>query len=78
MNQEVTIIILAHKSKKLVMNYIKNLYKKIKIIIVDNSNDTELELLVKNTYPGVSIHLISIFSFSKTPFKESRSFKLNL
>ena len=64
MNQEVTIIILAHKSKKLVMNYIKNLYKKIKIIIVDNSNDTELELLVKNTYPGVSIHLISNNGYS--------------
>ena len=64
MNQQVTIIILAHKSKKLVMNYIKNLYKKIKIIIVDNSNDTELELLVKNTYPGVSIHLISNNGYS--------------
>ena len=46
------------------MNYIKNLYKKIKIIIVDNSNDTELELLVKNTYPGVSIHLISNNGYS--------------
>ena len=64
MNQEVTIIILAHKSKKLVLNYIRNLYKKIKIIIVDNSNDAELELLVKNTYPKVDIHLISNNGYS--------------
>ena len=38
MNQDVTIIILTHKSKKLVLDYIKNLYKKFKIIIITKSN----------------------------------------
>ena len=47
MNEQVTIIILTHKSKKLVLDYIKNLYKKFKIIIVDNSKDIELEKIIK-------------------------------
>ena len=64
MNQDVTIIILTHKSKKLVINYIKHLYQKFKIIIVDNSNDTELEHFVKNIYPDVDIHLISNNGYS--------------
>ena len=58
MNQDVTIIILTHKSKNLALNYIKNLYKKFKIIIVDNSNDVDLKFEILNHYPDVEIHLI--------------------
>ena len=58
MNQDVTIIILTHKSKNLALNYIKDLYKKFKIIIVDNSNDVDLKLEILNHYPDVEIHLI--------------------
>ena len=36
MSHDVTIIILTYKSKNLTIDYIKNLYKKFKIIIVDN------------------------------------------
>ena len=64
MNQEVTIIILTHKSKELVINFIKNLYKKFKIIIVDNSNDIKLELLIKKIYSDIDIHLISNNGYS--------------
>ena len=64
MNQDVTVIILTHKSKKLVIDYIKHLYQKFKIIIVDNSNDTELELFVKDIYPDADIHLISNNGYS--------------
>jgi len=64
MNQEVTIVILTHKSKELVINFIKNLYKKFKIIIVDNSNDIQLELLIKNIYSDIDIHLISNNGYS--------------
>ena len=59
MNQDVTIIILTHKSKNLALNYIKYLYKKFKIIIVDNSNDTDLKFEILNNYPEVEIHLIA-------------------
>ncbi|WP_440676910.1 glycosyltransferase family 2 protein [Candidatus Pelagibacter sp. HIMB1587] len=58
MNQEVTILILTHKSKKLVLDYIKELYKKFKIIIIDNSNDLDLKSIIINSYPGVEIYLI--------------------
>jgi N-acetylglucosaminyl-diphospho-decaprenol L-rhamnosyltransferase len=58
MNKDTTIIILTHKSKKLVLDYIKNLYKKFKIIIIDNSNDVELKLTLNKIYPGIDIHLI--------------------
>ena len=42
MNNEITVLILTHKSQKLVNDYIKNLYGKFKIIIIDNSNDVNL------------------------------------
>ena len=58
MNNDVTIIILTHKSKKLVLDYIKNLYKKFKIIIIDNSNDVSLKSIIDNNYPGIDIQLI--------------------
>ena len=58
MNQDVTIIILTHKSKKLALDYIKNLYKKFKIIIIDNSNDVSLKSIIDNNYPGIDIQLI--------------------
>ena len=58
MNNDITIIILAHKSKKLVLDYIKSLYKKFKIIIIDNSNDIDLKSILLKSYPGIDIHLI--------------------
>ena len=58
MNIDVTIIILTHKSKRLVLDYIKNLYQKFKIIIIDNSNDLNLKSIITKSYPGIDIHLI--------------------
>ena len=55
MNKEVTVIILCHKSKDLVINYIKNIYTKFEIIIIDNSNDYELTKKINQDYPGVLI-----------------------
>ena len=58
MNNDVTIIILTHKSKRLVLDYIKNLYQKFKIIIIDNSNDLNLKSIITKSYPDIDIHLI--------------------
>ena len=58
MNKEVTIILLTHKSKKLVLKFIKNLYKKFRIIIVDNSNDINLKNEILENYPEIDIHII--------------------
>ena len=58
MNKEITVIILCHKSKDLVINYIKSIYNKFEIIIIDNSKDVELTNIINNEYPGVLIRNI--------------------
>ena len=58
MNKDITVLILAHRSKDLVLTYIKNIYKKFKIIIIDNSNDIELESHLIKNYPEITIKLI--------------------
>ena len=58
MNKDVSLILLTHKSKNLVIKYIKDLYGKLQIIIIDNSNDLELKKIIKEKYPLVNMHLI--------------------
>ena len=58
MNDEVTIIIVSHKSKNLVLNFIKNFYTKYKILIIDNSNDINLKNILEKKYPEITIRLI--------------------
>ena len=42
-SKEVTIIIISHKSKKKIINLIKNISNAFKIIIVENSSDKSIE-----------------------------------
>ncbi len=58
MNEEVTIVLISHKSRYLISNFIKNIYDKFEIIIIDNANDKKLELEIKHNYPNVIIKLI--------------------
>ena len=58
MNKDVTIIILTHKSKKLVIEFIKNIHDKFKILIIDNSNDFELKQFINKNYPSIDVHII--------------------
>ena len=58
MNDEVTIIIVSHKSKNLVLNFIKNFYTKYKILIIDNSNDINLKNILEKKYPEITIRII--------------------
>ena len=55
MNQEVTVIIIGHKSKNLILNYIKPIHEKFRIIIIDNSNDYDLTNIIKINYPNILI-----------------------
>lgn len=64
MNQEVTIMLLTHKSKVLVLNYLKDIYGKFKILIIDNSNDLELKKIIKKDYPQVNMHIIKNDGYS--------------
>ncbi len=58
MNNNITVLLISHKSKNLVLKYIKNIYEKFKIIIIDNSNDVELKKIINDYYPNINIHLI--------------------
>ena len=57
LNKEVTIVIVSHKSKKLVVDLIKKIYK-YKIIVIDNSNDFLLKKELKNKFPKINMHLV--------------------
>jgi len=58
MNNEVTIILVSHKSKNLVLNFIKNFYTKYNILIIDNSNDIDLKNILEKKYPEITIRII--------------------
>ena len=58
MNDEVTIILVSHKSKNLILNFIKNFYTKYKILIIDNSNDIDLKKILEKKYPEITIRII--------------------
>ena len=53
MNNNITVIFTAHKSKKLILNHLQNIYEKFKIIVVDNSDDIDLENEISKKYPKV-------------------------
>ena len=55
MNEDVTVIIIGHKSKSLILNYIKPIHEKFKIIIIDNSDDFDLTDIIKKNYPNILI-----------------------
>jgi GT2 family glycosyltransferase len=59
MNKKLTVIILAHKSKNLVLDFIKNIYNEFKIIVIDNSNDLKLKKIIKTKYLKINIHFIA-------------------
>lgn len=58
MNNDVTIILLSHKSKDLVLEYIEAIYRKFKILIIDNSNDLILKNVINNNYPNITMKII--------------------
>ena len=58
MNNQITIILLSHRSKNLVLNFIKDIHIKYKLIIIDNSNDIELKKIIEKNYPEVVINII--------------------
>ena len=58
MNKHISIILTAHKSKDLIINYIKNIYQEFHIIVIDNSNDIELEKEIKKNYPNVTFNFM--------------------
>ena len=46
-DKEITIVVICHKSKEKVLNFIDKINKNFKIIIIDNSNDINLRNIIK-------------------------------
>ena len=47
MNNQITIILVSHRSRNLVLNFIEHIHIKYKLIIIDNSNDIKLKEIIK-------------------------------
>ena len=54
---EITIVLISHNSKELVIQFIKNFSKKIKFLIIDNSNDQNLKDSIE-VFSNVEIKLM--------------------
>ncbi len=57
MKNEVTVILLSHKSKKLVLEFLDQIYKNFEIIIIDNSGDISLKDEIDTKYENISLYL---------------------
>jgi len=58
MNKELTVVLLSHKSKNLITSFVKEIYDKFEIIIIDNSNDRELEKEINQNYSNITLKFI--------------------
>lgn len=52
---DITIVIISYNSFNLVINYIKNLSKKIPIIVIENSKDNNLKNYLEKKYKNVRV-----------------------
>ncbi len=48
MIKQITLVLISHKSKELILKFIKNLSNNFKILIIENSSDFQLENEIKN------------------------------
>ena len=54
MNNKITIVLISHKSRELILKFINNLSKNIQILVIENSSDFDLEKDIKQ-YKNVEI-----------------------
>ena len=54
---EITIVIITYKSRKIIYDFIKRIPSTIKIIIIDNSQDHELKKDIEEKYKNISVYL---------------------
>ena len=57
MHKSITIVIPSYKSKKLVLLHLKNLSKKFRILIIENSQDKILKSVVDKKYKNTKVYL---------------------
>ena len=54
---EITIVIITYKSRKIIYDFIKKIPLNIKTIIIDNSQDYELKKDIEEKYKNISVYL---------------------
>ena len=54
---DITVVIISYNSSDLVKNYIKNLPKKIPILIIENSRDISLKNYLEKNYKDVKVFI---------------------
>lgn len=57
LNKFITIVIVSYKSNKLVINFVRKIEKRYKIIIVDNSYDLKLKKEINQKYKNAKVYL---------------------
>ena len=65
MNKLLTVVIPSYRSEKLVLSHLKNLHKKYKIIIIENSYDKSLKRKIENKYKNVDVFLKKNIGFGR-------------
>ena len=76
MIKEITVVLISHKSRELILKFIKNLKENIKILVIENSSDFDLEneiqryknveiKFMKNNGYGAAINYARTFILSK-------------
>jgi len=48
MNSKITVVLISHNSRELILKFIKNLSNNIKILVIENSSDFDLEKKIMN------------------------------
>ena len=54
---EITIVIITYKSRKIIYDFIRKIPSSIKTIIIDNSQDYELKKDIEKKYKNISVYL---------------------
>ena len=52
---EITIVLVTYKSSKIILDFVKQIPREIKVIIIDNSNDTKLKHLL-DKYKNIELY----------------------
>ena len=58
MSNEITVVLISHKSRELILKFINNLSKNIKILVIENSSDFDLKKEIIN-YKNVEIKFMN-------------------
>ena len=54
---KITLVLIAYKSEKIIKEFIKKIPKKLKTIVVENSNNTKLKKEIEKKYKNIKVYI---------------------